>query len=137
MRRGGKVLLRAKHFGISSHILRETHLCIEKYSAASSLNENVHSTVYVRLMSSVIKFKRADYETSAAVSYRQIKRAKAALKSIQAPSHHALIAVLTASCPPFASNLKTRALILQKARVFGAVGFVLIARRQFAPQTLL
>ena len=58
------------------------------------------------------------------------------LKFIQAPSHHALIAVLTASCPLSASNLKTRALILQKARVFGAVGFVLIARRQFAPQTL-
>lgn len=56
---------------------------------------------------------------------------------MKAPSHHALIAILTASCPPFASNLKTRALILQKARVFGAVGFVLIARRQFAPQTLL
>lgn len=49
---------------------------------------------------------------------------------MQAPSHHALIAVLTAGYPPFASNLKTRALIPQKARVFGAVGFVLIARRQ-------
>jgi len=56
---------------------------------------------------------------------------------MKAPSHHALIAVLTAGCPPFASNLKTRALILQKASVFGAVGFALIARRQFALQTLL
>ena len=49
---------------------------------------------------------------------------------MQASSHHALIAALRAGCPPFASNLKTRALILQKARVLGTVGFVLIARRQ-------
>ena len=87
-------------------------------------------------MATAIKFKGQTLDLRT-VLCRQIKRAKAVLKFMKAPSHHALIAVLTASCPPFASNLKTRALILQKARVFGAVGFVLIARRQFTLQTLL
>ncbi len=88
-------------------------------------------------MATAIKFKGANYQVSAPFCVVKLSEQNTALKSMKAPSHHTLIAVLTTGCPPFASNLKTRALILQKSRVFGAVGFVLIARRQFAPQTLL
>ena len=127
MRRGGKALLRAKTLRHKLSYLATNPFVHRKVSRQTRLMRT-HSTVSARLARTTIKFKRANYEISALS--RVVKLSEhTALKSIQALSHHTLIAVLATGCPPSASNLKTRALILQKARVFGAVGFVLIARR--------
>jgi hypothetical protein len=134
MRRGGKALLRAKTLRHKLSYLATNPFVHRKVSRQTRLMRT-HSTVSARLARTTIKFKRANYEISAPSCIVKLSE-HTALKSMQASSYHALIARLTAGRPPFASNLKTRALMLQKARVFGAVGFVLIARRQFAPQTL-